>query len=402
MTGSVDLHVAPLEELIPPELAAQRTLTLGSVRIEGATLFPDDAFIPLWAGLVGREIPVSDLYELTDRIEMMYRRAGILALAVVPVQDLSGGDIRIVVFDQSYIRVIETKGDYPDIRKRLAPYIDKLIAMQPLRIKKIERILLLMSDLAGMNIEATLRRPEEPGNGGSATLEIDFEKRVARFSLDNRGSKEVGPFQASGTFQENDLFGLFESTTVTGATVPNSPRKLLLGQIAQDVSVASDGLHVGYQFGLLESRPGGDLDALDIDVSSITAWIYASYPILRTIEQSVVASAGFRAQETDVDVGPRTQSRDRHRWLVFGLDADQNIGVGSIRFQPEYLQGIEAFNATEKGAALASRQIAKTDFHVLAASANLSLGPVEGVSLLGRGTGQYAFDPLPSVAHTSG
>lgn len=401
IAGSVDLNVAPLKELIPAELAAQRTLTLRGVRIEGATLFPDDAFIPLWADLVGQEIPVSALYDLTDRIERMYLRAGILALAVVPIQDLSGGDIRIVVFDQSYIRVIETRGDYPDIRKRLAPYIDKLAAMQPLRIKKIERILLLMSDLAGMNIEATLRRPDTPGNGGSLTLEIEFDKRVARFSIDNRGTKEVGPYQAFGTFQQNDLFGLFESTTVTGATVPNSPRELLLGQIAQDFSVASDGLHVGYQFGFTDSRPGGALDALDVVVSSIAAEIYASYPILRTIEQSAVVSAGLRSRDTDVDVGSRAQSSDRYRWLATGLAAEQGIGFGSINFQTEYLRGIEAFNATDRGAPLASRAIAETDFHVLAGRADLAVGLLEGLSLLGRAAGQYAFGPLPSVVQMS-
>ena len=139
-----------------------------------------------------REIPVTALFELTDRIERMYRRAGYLALAAVPVQDLSTGEVRIVVFDQSYLRTIETRGDYPNIRARLSSYIDELVAMQPLRIRAIERILLLMADLAGMNIEATLRRPESPGNGGSLTLEIAFQRRLTRLSFNNRGTKEVG------------------------------------------------------------------------------------------------------------------------------------------------------------------------------------------------------------------
>jgi len=401
LKGSVELNVAPLEERIPPELAAQQTLTLRSVQIEGATLFPDDAFSPLWADLVGREIPVSALYDLIDRIEQMYLRDGFLALAVVPVQDLSTGNVRIIVFDQSHIRTIKTKGDYPNIRERLAPYIDKIISMQPLEIKKIERILLLMSDLAGMNIDATLRRPDTPGNGGSLTMEIEFDKRVLQFSLDNRGTDEVGPFQAFGSFQQNDLFGQFESTNVTGATVPDSPRELLFGQIGQDFPIGSEGVHVGYQVALADSRPGGDLKYLDIDVSSLTTQVYASYPILRTIEQSVVASAGLRTQNTDVEIETITQSRDHYRWLAIGFESEHDIGIGPLNFQTEYLQGVSIFNVTDEGASKASREIAEPNFQIITASADLSVGLFERVSLLGRASGQFAFGPLPSMVQMS-
>lgn len=399
--GSADLNVIPLKDRIPPELAAQEKLTLRAVRIEGTTLFPADAFRPLWAELVGREIPVSALYELTDRMERMYRQAGYLALAVVPVQDLSTGEVRIVVFDQSYIETVETKGDYPDIRKRLASYIDKLVAMQPLEIKKIERILLLMSDLAGMNINATLRRPDTPGNGGALKMEIDFEERTLRLSLDNRGTDEVGPVQAFAAYQENDLLGLFESTTLAVATIPNSPRELLLGQFSQDVPIGSNGLHAGYRVGVTDSRPGGELEDLDLDVLTVTSQVYASYPVLRTIDHSIAVSAGMRTRNTNLDIGPTNLSHDRYRWLTFGVNAGHDIGIGPLSLQIEYLRGLDVLDATAKGESLASRPIAETNFNVLTASANLLVELFGGVSLLGRGEGQTAFGPLPSMVQMS-
>ena len=268
---------------MPAELAAQRSLVLRNVRIEGATALTPDDLRPLWADMVGREIPVADLFALTARIEQRYLAAGILTVATVPVQDLADGDVRVVVFDQSFIRTVETRGDDPGLRRRLDPHIARLVAMQPLRIRRIERILLLMSDIAGMNIEASLRRPEVPGNGGGLTLDIAFEKRVVRASLDNRGTDEVGPIQAFGTYQENDLLGLFESTTLTGATIPNQPRELLFGQLSQDLPVGGDGLHVGYRVDAASSRPGGELGSLDVEVASFTGEVYASYPVLRTI-----------------------------------------------------------------------------------------------------------------------
>jgi len=394
--GSASLQGVPLEDRIPPELAAQRTFVLRNIRIEGATELPPEALRPLWVDLVGRELPVSALYDLTDRITQQYLQAGILMVATVPLQDLAEGDIRIVVFDQSYIRTVETKGDYPGIRRRIDPYIKQLIALKPLRLREVERILLLMADIAGMNVEGLLRRPDVPGNGGALTLEIRFEKRVVRLSLDNRGSDEVGPIQAFGTYQENDLLGAFESTTVTGATIPNQPRELLFGQLAQDFPFGFDGLHVGYRADIARSRPGGNLADADVDVTSINGEAYASYPVLRTIKHSAFVSVGLRASDTDVDVAGQRQSRDRYRWLTAGVDTDHDIGFGLLAVQAEFRQGIDAFDATQEGAALASREIVKPDFQLTTVSADLSVELSERVSLIGRAAGQYAFGPLPN------
>ena len=328
--GSASLRAPALADRIPPDLAAQPALTLRSVRIDGATELAPEAFRPLWEDLGGREIPVAALFELAAAIERRYREDGLLAVATVPAQALADGDVRIVVFDQSFIETVETTGDGPDLRARLEPYVRQLVDMQPLRLRRIERVLLLMSDIAGMNVEATLRRPQRPANGGSLTLDIAFERRVARLSLDNRGSDEVGPVQAFGTHQENDLLGLLESTTVTGVTIPNQPRELVFGQLAQDLPVGHTGLHVGYRLDAARSRPGGELASVDVDVVSYTGELYAAYPVLRTIYHSAWTRAGVTARNTDLDVGGQTQARDRYRWLSIGADSEHRTAIGPL------------------------------------------------------------------------
>jgi hemolysin activation/secretion protein len=395
--GSASLRVSALSDRIPPALAAQRSFVLRTIRIEGATQLPVDALQPQWASLLGREISVAELFQLTARIEQQYRGAGLLALATVPDQDLADGDVRIVVFDQSYIATVETRSDDPALRRRLDPYIGQLVAMQPLRVKRVERILLLMSDIAGMNIEGVLRRPDDPANGGSMTLEIAFDRRVARVALDNRGTEEVGPIQAFATYQENDLLGLFESTTVSAATIPNQPRELLFGQFAQDFPLGRDGLHLGYQIDMADSRPGGELDSLDLAVTSVTGEAYAVYPILRTIDHSAFGRIGLQARNADVDIGGQTATRDRYRWLGLGIDSEHDTGIGPLTLQTGFLQGLDAFGATGHGAPLASRGAADPDFRVVTAGADLSVDLSDRVTVVGRARGQYAFGPLPTV-----
>ncbi len=393
--GSATLSAPALSDGIPAEMAARRVL-VRNVRIDGTTELPPATFRPLWQDLVGREIPVAALFELAAGIERRYREAGILAVATVPMQDLADGDVRIVVFDQSFIEVVETTGDGPGLRARLEPYIRQLVDMQPLHIRRIERVLLLMSDIAGMNVEATLRRPDRPGNGGSLTLDIAFERRVARLSLDNRGSDEVGPVQAFGSFQENDLFGLLESTTLTGVTIPNQPRELVFGQLAQDVPAGHSGLHVGYRLDAARSRPGGDLSDADVDVLSFTGELYAIYPVLRTIEQSVWVHGSVTARNTDLDVGGQAQVRDRYRWLTVGLETEHLTAIGPLGLRVEFLRGMDVLDATENGSSLASRDTAETDFQAISADIELSVDLSERISLMGRAAGQQAFGPLPS------
>lgn len=400
--GSASLTAPPLVERIPEELAAQRIFTLRNVVIEGATHMAPGALRPLWAGMVGREIPITALFELADRIERQYREEkGILAVATVPVQDLADGEVRIVVFDQSFLRTVEIASDDPGLRDRLAIYIDRLVAMQPLRIREIERILLLMSDLAGMNLEARLRRPEWPGNGGSLALDIAFRKRVIQAGLDNRGSDEIGPIQAFATYQENDLLGTFESTTLTGVTIPNQPRELLFGQLAQDHPVGHDGLHAGYQVDAASSEPGGEQQDLDIEVTSYTGEIYAVYPVLRTIEHSVWTRAGLTARNTEVDVGGDAFARDRYRWLSAGVETEHETALGPLTLQAAFLQGIDAFDATGEGSDRASRAAAEPDFRAVTAEAELSVELSERVSAVAAAAGQHGFGPLPGEVQMS-
>lgn len=68
------------------------------------------------------------------RIEKVYCQAGIFAAVEIPAQDLADGMVRIVVHDQSFIETVETRGDYPDIRQRVAPYIDRLVSLRPLKV----------------------------------------------------------------------------------------------------------------------------------------------------------------------------------------------------------------------------------------------------------------------------
>lgn len=157
------------------------------------------------AGQARQDDHAADLYSIADQIDVAYERAGYFSLAIVPEQDFRSGDIVITLYE-SYVRQVIIKSEVPGLEKRLAPYVSRLVAMRPIKIKEFERILLLMSDLAGLTIEGTVIKPDTSSAGGDLTLTVNFKRVSASVDFDNLGSARMGPLEFAVTATLNDVF----------------------------------------------------------------------------------------------------------------------------------------------------------------------------------------------------
>lgn len=398
--GTLDLDASDLRRELPEDEAAARTFTLADVELEGVTLLPSATFERLWADRLGRETSLAEVYAWAGAIEAIYREAGWFALVAVPEQDLADGRIRLVVFDRAYIESVEIVGELPGMERRLAPYIRRLVALRPLPVAELERVLLLIADLAGMDVEAEITKPERPGDGGALRLELALTPLQGQVMLDNRGSDETGPLQLSGVTQAADLLGLFETTTLTLVTALPTPREMVFLQAGQELPLGSDGLRLGYSAGYLEAHPGGDLEGLDVEVSTVVSDVFLSYPLLRSLESSLVARLDFNTSDEAVDVQAETASRDRYRWLELGFAGDRETAFGPASLELSLLQGLDVMNAT--GAEdRPARAGAANDFRVLTGQGSFASSLSERVTLGVRAVGQLAFDPLPPTVQQS-
>jgi hemolysin activation/secretion protein len=188
--------------------------------------------------------------------------------------------------------------------------------MHPTRIKEAERILLLMSNLAGLNINGVFTKPDTPTSGGDLALEISFTRASSAVISDNMGSNRLGPLQLAATANFNDVFWIFETTGFISLTVPTSPETLLFTQVTQDIPIGTDGVHVGYRLSYLSFRPSAALRPLDVEVAATSGTLFLIYPFLRTIEQSLFGRAEFNFRNNDLDIGREARARDYERWLA--------------------------------------------------------------------------------------
>lgn len=395
--GHVELDVPERQVDVADTEARRRTIILRQIRVENATLFPEERLATLWRDRLGRTITIAEISDLAAAIEAVYLQAGVFVVAAVPEQDFADGIVRIRVYEESFIETVDFRSDVANLESRLHPYIDRLLQMRPLRLAEIERILLLMSDLGGLSVQAALERPVVPGRGGTLVIEAGFTRSGGGVNFDNRGSAQTGPLQLAGRVFANDVFQRFETSTLTGLAIPNTPTELLLAQFAQDVPIGTHGLRFSYVLSALYSEPGGDLEPLSLELRSATATVGFSYPFLRRMSNSVFGRVLFNVNQKDLDALGRAVSRDEYRWLQFGLSATHESERFSASVSGDLLQGLDALGATLRGSRLATNRLAAPDFTALQARGQLAYRVADRITLTGQAFGQYGATPLPAA-----
>src|SRR3569832_1435898 len=74
-----------------PAKADEVRFVLKQVKLEGATVYTEDQLRPYFADLIDKEIALSEIYALADRLTARYRNDGyILTQVIVPAQTVGG------------------------------------------------------------------------------------------------------------------------------------------------------------------------------------------------------------------------------------------------------------------------------------------------------------------------
>lgn len=384
--GTVDIRVEDQRKRVSDADAEGVRIQLRSVSVDGARSLPLEALAPIWQDQLGKTITMAELYRIADAVDAAYLAAGYYSMTVVPVQDFASGRVRLQVYE-GYVQRVEITSDLPGIEQRLAPYIDRILAMQPIRVKEAERVLLLMSDLGGLEIEGTFVRPETPSAGGLLKLKVGFSPRSGVISLDNYGSSSVGPLELLASAEFNDLFGRFETTSLLGLTIPDNPQEMVFLQLAQDMPIGHDGLKAGYSLAYIGQKPGGDLSAQDIRIASVIGTGYLSFPFLRSLQQSLVGRAEVVIHNDHVDVMGMPVSRSRVRRAELSLTYDRVLGEGSLSAEAGINFGV--VSDLDLGDVPGS-------YHYLRGSMDYSRPLGEHFSFRVRAAGQYSPTALPA------
>ena len=389
--------VAPHRSPIP-KAVDEVHFQLRDVRIIGAVTMPAARFRPLYAGLLGKDVTLSDILNVADQIEAQYRAAGyLLVRAFVPPQRVKDGIFTINVVE-GHLERITIQGTDPRTSALIGGYLEPARSERPLTVASLERGLLLANDLPGTKATGVLRAA--PDTPGASDLVVDAtQPRISGgLAVDNRGSRFSGIWTISGDVELNALFGPDQ----LGASVTLSPSSLeqIAGQVSYRRAIGDDGL-VGSLIGsITHGQPGSTLTAFNVLTDSWAVGPRLTYPLIRSRAESLILDGGFTVQDAKIGILGAAFSHDQWRVVDIGGSYQRTNVLGGLWTSTfDIAQGLPILGASPNRVAghpnpNLSRLGALTDFTKITGYSRLALPLGASFTAVLAVQGQFSFAPL--------
>ncbi len=381
-----------------PAGAEKVKLTLKSVDIEGQTVYDDVQIHSVYDSMIGTTISLADVFGIADRLTAKYRNDGyILTQVVVPPQTIDGGHVKLRVVE-GFVENVTIQGASRANPGWLEGYAEKLRAQKPLNSRALERYVLLINDLAGMNARAVLSPSKTPG-ATDITLVVDQKPFDAFFQVDNRGTRFLGPLQLNAGVRFNNALGLYEGLNFQGVVTPDgmwSERELAFGAFTWQQPLNHEGTRLSTSISITDTDPGFTLTPFDVEGKAKSVNLDLTHPFIRSRNMNLYGTLKFNYLNSErSDNIPGGGAEDRLRILRAGGTfqfTDSWLGVNTL--SAEASKGISFLNASDKGDARLTRALGDPQFFKMNAEVSRTQRITNIFEAFLSATGQLSSDTL--------
>jgi hemolysin activation/secretion protein len=382
--------VPQIPTAVPPERAREIRFVLRGVAVDGATVYSAQQLSAHYQGLVGREVSLLDVYGVANQITARYRNDGyILSQALVPQQQIRDGVVRIQVLEGRISKVVIRDENKLPSYTYILQYANRLTASRPVTQREFERFLLLINDFPGMRVSGVLAPSAEPG-AADLVLEVTYKRIDAYASIDNRGSRFLGPYQTEFSAAVNGIIDTGDRLLYRYVTTLFQPRELQFHEARFQTPLFGEGTLLEVWGNYARTRPGFTLRQFDIEGESYSWNIRLRHPIIRTRAMNLWVYGGFDWRHSENDVLTVTFSDDRLRVFRHGVTFEAVDALRGVSFVDLTLHhGIDALGARGD-----SREFGRTDFFKLTLDLQRNQQIWGPVSAFVQFTGQYAGTQL--------
>ena len=386
-----------------PDGAENIKFTLKNIKIDGEALYDPSVYNTVTADRMGQTISLADVYEIATALTNSERNNGyILTQIIVPPQTIDGGSVTLQVVE-GYIDNVNVEGtDDPSAIALVRRYASKIKTGQALNVSDLERYLLLISDLPGMEARSVLSPSTSKTGAADLDIIVSRDPYDALLSFDNYGSRYLGHYQLSGAGSLNSFFGNNERITGQIVVTPEMPLtdpELAYVSLSYDQPIGTDGTSVNLFASHTDTEPGFDLTPFDVEGKSQYLSASVSHPFIRARTQNLSAYAKFDWRDLTSSNNIQTTLRDRIRTIRVGGRyefMDTALGVGINALNVELSRGLNIFGASDNSDANLTRGQGDPQFKKITADVQRLQRVSSDVNLLVAATGQWSPDPLLS------
>ena|GEM_PF-829087 len=396
---------APRAAALPESARTEVTLkeqsfVLSGVLIEGATRFATLEFLPFYKSYLGKKTTVDDLRKIAEAITEHYHKAGyFLSHTVLPAQRIEFGIVRIRVVE-GYIADLKTDGKTNTHDPLLDKILQPVMVQRPLQRATLDKAFQSLAMLPGITFDPYVHPLAKHTGAYELALNMQQKQFDGSISIDNHGTKSIGPVEGMLTLQAFDLTGHHESYQFRFATTAET-RELQFYDLSTEWLLGDNGARLQAGVSYTNAVPGGNLAPLGVHVESNHAQLGASYPLQRAANRSTYLGLMINQDSSHTDILDTRLIESRLTSAVLSLRHVSKHDKNAIHTMGvSVTQGLKLANSKVIDT-LSETGPGKPDFTKL--NLNYSYQQMLGkhVYVLFQLEGQYANETLPALTRYS-
>ncbi len=322
----LDLEGEPLTEA---ESGGQ-TVNLKGVTFTGNSRFSEAELLQVLGDAWTQPQDLAGLRHISNQISRYYREQGYpFARAFLPAQSLAEGVLKVEVVEGRYGRV-EITGDQAELAEAVAPYIASLSPGSLIASPSLERQMLLLGDLPGMEVMPGMRPGEEVGQGDLEVRVQAGERVDAWVGADNHGSRFSGAYR--GRLGAN-AYRLLTPGDQLSITALYSSEDTWLGSLEYSLPLGGRGWRGDVSYAVTDYSLGKGFEGY-----TGTAEVYrlgARYPLIRRQQSNLSLSLHYQYKDLSdkIDFAEYRKATESHAVpLALQFDRRDALGLGGVTY----------------------------------------------------------------------
>ena len=376
--------------------ASGPSLVVNGFTLNGNSAFNGDELLALLADLQGRSVSLGELQGGANRITVYYRERGYpLARAYIPAQEIDAGVVQIGVLEGRYGEV-QVDNNAGVKGAALAP-LNALKSGDAVHGDALERSLLLLNDIPGIEVKSTLTPGASVGATDLLVNVLPGKLLDGSVDLDNFGNRYTGEYRLGASLNLNSPLGLGDRLSLRAM---GSDEQQHYYRIGYQLPIGPWATQLGVAYSDMDYQLSKDFEELDAHGNARISSVYVLQPLLRSRDFSLYAQLQFDDKRLKDDIDLFSSKADKRSRVVIaslsGNSQDRLFGGGVNAFSVAWAQGSlsidGAFNQLIDDLTAGTRG----RFHKITPSIVRLQRLTERFSLYGQVQGQWADGNLDS------
>jgi hemolysin activation/secretion protein len=279
-------------------------------RITRSTAFSEAQLLPLLKDFVGKELSLDDLQRAADVITRHYRDRGyFVARAYIPAQDIRDGIVEITVLEGRIDRVSVKPIGHTRLRERVVESaLQKALPPgQLIRQEDLERGLLLLNDLPGIDVRSVLQPGATIGTSNLTAELAEGPLLSGEADVDTYGNRFSGRNRLGGTLNLSDPSGYGDLLSLRAQAAHGAT----YARIGYAIPAGSSGLRAGAAYTATTYKLCCEFAALGARGDAQSTTLSTLYPILRSRDVNFYVAATYDLRHYFNETAASTTSATR-------------------------------------------------------------------------------------------